>query len=1032
MRHFLIFSSILSLTLQADTISLFDGKTLDGWEGDKRYWSIEDGAITGKSTAESPCKQTTYLTYTKKQFANFELNLSFRFLTDTGNGGVQYRSQWQNKEKFTIKGYQADMETGANYSGILYEQDGRGIVAKRGQNIQISPSGKKTVSPKPIKDADKVSASIQKGKWNSYRVVADGNTLMHQINGFTTIRVEDNETNRSAVKGLLALQLHAGPPMTVQYKDIKMLELADSIEKPVKDSLTVADGFSIEKIYSVDKKTEGSWVSICFDDKGFLYTSDQYGSLFKITLKDGQISSKERVDNMGHAQGLCWAYGSLYVTSDKKGSAGVHRLTDTNNDGKFDKREFILPIRGGGEHGTHGLMKSPDGDGIYLIVGNHTHPPKDAVTSFNKNWAEDTLHPHFNDASGHAVGIKAPGGTLIKLSADGKKREIIATGMRNTYDIAASPTGSIFGYDSDMEWDIGTPWYRPTRVLHLVKGAEYGWRTGTAKWPEYYADSLGSVIDIGPGCPTGVLFGTGAKFPAKYQKALFILDWTFGKIYALHLSPDETTYSAKKEIFVSGRPLPVTDAAIGPDGAMYFTTGGRRLKSGVYRVSYTGNADTTSVATPAISDAQEKLKHIQKSTDVEALWNELGSDDRMLRYAARISLERLDINKWVKHYQMAGSPQHIITASLALSRNGAGAKIIFSKLLEIDFKQLNEAQKLEYLRAISLASIRTGKPVDTIQSELLKKLDSQYPSASSTLNRELCRVLVYLESAQVLKKTIFLMQSSVAIKEDIPQDLLIGNTKYAKDFKNMLKNQPDSQALHYALMLKNHKLGWDEATVRAYYKWLASAEMKSGGNSYKGFIKKIRSEAMKNLKPELLVIAKESSKIDTTAKPMVMAKGPGRAWTLEEATEAVKDLSKADIVNGKHMFQATLCARCHTHSKEGGSSGPDLTNLVNRFEKKDVLKAIIDPSEVISDQYTTTVFQLKDGATMQGKIMKEDEAHVHIAASAFDLTVLTPVLKSSIVKRTASTISTMPPSLINSLNPDELRDLMLYLTTQPK
>ena len=228
MKHIILITSILCISAQADSISLFDGKQLEGWEGDKKYWSVQDGTITGMSTAETPCKKTTYLTYTKTEFANFELTLSFRFLTDSGNSGIQYRSQWDNKKNFTIKGYQADMETGPKYSGILYDQGDRGIVAKRGQQVKISEKGKKTISPKAIQDADKVSASIQKGKWSTYRVVADGNTLTHQINGFTTVEVEDNDKARREAKGLLALQLHSGPAMTVQYKDIEILELPDT------------------------------------------------------------------------------------------------------------------------------------------------------------------------------------------------------------------------------------------------------------------------------------------------------------------------------------------------------------------------------------------------------------------------------------------------------------------------------------------------------------------------------------------------------------------------------------------------------------------------------------------------------------------------------------------------------------------------------------------------------------------------------------------------------------------------------------
>ncbi len=789
------------------------------------------------------------------------------------------------------------------------------------------------------------------------------------------------------------------------------------------------DYFTAEKIYSVNKATEGSWVSMCFDDKGNLFVCDQYGSLFKITLKEGKIATKVAIECKGHAQGLCWAYGSLYIVSSNPKEPGVYRLTDTKGDGKFDKQERIMDIVGGGEHGTHGLIKDPNGEGLVFVLGNHTHPPKDATAIDNRNWAEDTLHPQLDDASGHAVGIKAPGGTLIWLSPDGKKRKIISTGMRNTYDIAASPTGQIFGYDSDMEYDIGAPWYKPTRVYHYLEGGDYGWRSGTANWPMHYADSLGSVIDIGPGCPTGVVFGTGAKFPAKYQKSLFISDWTFGRIYALTLAEDGTTYSATKEVFVSGKPLPISDLVIGPDGAMYFLSGGRRLESALYRLSYTGSESTAAVPAEAVSAEQKKLKQIQGSKNIDEIWKALGSEDRMYRFAARVSLEQIPMEQWVAHYQKTTDALTIINASLALSRKKADSAVIFTKLLEVDYEKLNEAQKLDYIRAVSLACIRTGNPAEEIRAKLLKKFD-QYPSSSAILNRELCGILVYLESNTVLTKTLQMMTNSVVVKEDLSSDLLEGNDKYGKSFKDMLNNQPDAQGLHYALTLKNKKTGWNEATVREYYQWFKKAETKTGGYSYKGFLKNIRNEAMKMIKddPKLLALADEVSKASPIVEKIEVAKGPGRAWTLEEAKVAVADLSKADAVNGKKMFQAILCSRCHGHSGEWGGSGPELTQLANRFSKEDVLKAIINPSEVISDQYVTLNIHLKDKSVLTGKIMKEDEQHISLASNPFDLSVQAKVLKSTIDKRENSNVSAMPPSLINALNADELRDLMLFLT----
>jgi len=1030
-------------SLFADTISLFDGKTLDGWHGDRTFWSVQDGAITGESTAANPCKRTTYLTYTKDEFTNFELIVDFRLIAKKGNSGIQYRSQWHNKDLFQIKGYQADMETGNNYSGILYDQNGRGIVAKRGEHVVISPDGKKKVTPlADATSAQKAQASIKQGEWNTYRIVADGHTLTHQINGHTVTTTEDTDPQKRASKGLLAFQLHAGPAMKVQYKNVRMLELPDtptstasshsakkSANAPVASpAIKSLPGFRVTQLHAVDKKTEGSWAAMCFDDQGQLYVCDQYGSLYCITLKNGKITKKEAITSPGKAQGLCWAFGSLYLNSHANKVSGLYRLTDTNKDGTLDKTEYVLPLPYRGEHGPHGIIKTADGKGLYVILGNHTAPPATATSTSKKNWEEDTLHPHQPDARGHASKVRAPGGTLLRISPDGKKQQIISSGMRNTYDIAVSPTGDVFGYDSDMEWDIGTPWYKPTRVIHLIDGAEFGWRTGTSKWPDYYADSLGSVNDIGPGCPTGGVFGTNAKFPLKYRKALYVLDWTFGRIYALHLKPDGSTYSADRETFISGKPLPLTDAVIGPDGAMYFLTGGRRLQSFLYRVDYTGKEDTQGTISSTPSKIQDKHRKIQQSRDLNTLWPALASTDRTLRYSARVSLETLPVASWAQRFKDTTDAQTIITGSIAIARNKGDRQLTISKLLSLDFTKLSLTQQLEYLRATSLVFIRLGETDAATKTRFSQRLESSYPSADAYLNRELCRVLVYLDSSQIVSKTTFLMQSSVAVKEDISSEVLQGNDGYAKDFKAMLKNQPDAQAMHYALMLKNARIGWTPATVTAYYTWLNKAESKSGGKSYKGFINNIRKEALDKLPANLKAIAEKTPKYTPPTTPLPLAKGPGRMWTAKAALAAVSDLSKANVANGKKMFQATLCAQCHTHSGEGGNSGPELSNLGGRFSKNDMLTAIIKPSEVISDQYNFSILHLKDKSQVYGRIIKEDATHVFVASSAFNLTLQTPIEKSKIIKRTASPVSPMPPSLINSLNPDELRDLMLFLT----
>ena len=184
-------------------------------------------------------------------------------------------------------------------------------------------------------------------------------------------------------------------------------------------------------------------------------------------------------------------------------------------------------------------------------------------------------------------------------------------GFRNQFDLAFDQNGELHTYDSDMEWDQGTPWYVPTRINHVVSGGEYGWRNGAGKYPEFYPDNLPATLNIGPGSPTGVAFGYGAKFPAKYQEALYILDWSWGKLYAVHLKPEGSSYTATREEFLSGAPLPLTDAVIHPqDGAMYFAIGGRKVQSGLYRVTYTGKESTAPAKIPANPAAAFKLIRI--------------------------------------------------------------------------------------------------------------------------------------------------------------------------------------------------------------------------------------------------------------------------------------------------------------------------------------------------------------------------------------------------------------------------------------
>ena len=205
--------------------SIFDGKTLKGWNGDPKFWSVQDGAITGKTTKENPTKGNTFIIWEGKT-GNFDLRLDYKIIG--GNSGIQYRSfKADGPDEWRIGGYQADFEAGDTFSGICYGERFRGILSLRGKKtiLTVGDDGKLKKEVEDFaKDAD-IAKAIKKEDWNSYRIVARNFNLTHYINGVKTTQVIDRDRKTRRAEGWVALDLHAGPPMNVQFKNIRIKEL---------------------------------------------------------------------------------------------------------------------------------------------------------------------------------------------------------------------------------------------------------------------------------------------------------------------------------------------------------------------------------------------------------------------------------------------------------------------------------------------------------------------------------------------------------------------------------------------------------------------------------------------------------------------------------------------------------------------------------------------------------------------------------------------------------------------------------------
>ncbi|MDE0819512.1 MAG: DUF1080 domain-containing protein [Opitutales bacterium] len=217
-----------SLFAKDDFVSQFDGKTLNNWDGDPKFWSVKDGAITGITTKETPTRGNTFAIYTGDQkLTDFDLRIDFKIIG--GNSGIQYRSfkKAGNQDGWRIGGYQADFESGDRYSGICYGEAFRGILSLRGQKttLSLNDKGKLQKKSETFGDTNEIGKAVKKKEWNSYRIVADGFHFTHYINDVKTTELIDNDEKNRRADGLLALQLHAGPPMNVQFKSIKVKHL---------------------------------------------------------------------------------------------------------------------------------------------------------------------------------------------------------------------------------------------------------------------------------------------------------------------------------------------------------------------------------------------------------------------------------------------------------------------------------------------------------------------------------------------------------------------------------------------------------------------------------------------------------------------------------------------------------------------------------------------------------------------------------------------------------------------------------------
>ena len=818
--------------------------------------------------------------------------------------------------------------------------------------------------------------------------------------------------------------------------------------------LTLPEGFRSEVLFDPTKLDSSSWVSLAVDGQNGLFASDQHGALYHIKLppvggnpEDTEVTMLEL--ELGHAQGLLWAHNSLYaVVNSEEGvagrSSGLYRITDSDHDSVLDSVHMLVQFEGWGEHGPHGVVLGPDQTSLYLVAGNHTELPQKYNSIVPPVWQTDQLLPTLFDPRGHAADRKPPGGWIVRTDSLGSNMDLISTGYRNAYDLAFNEEGELFTFDSDMEWDLGMPWYRPIRVLHVTQGSEFGWRTGSGKWPDYYPDNLPSVADIGQGSPTGVLSGKNAAFPHKYRHGLFVFDWSFGTIYHIQLKARGSTYSGVVEEFLSGAPLPVTDGVIGHDGAFYFVTGGRGLSSFLFRVYYEHEVEAESNVTVERSPQQQLRRSLEvlhsEQSNPEALapaWRNLNHSDRFIRYAARIAIEHQPVSLWQSRALNESDPVRRIQAIIALARHTDSnvQEEELRALLTIDPATLSRAQELDLVRAIGLVGIRLGFPEGTLRTELIDRLQKYYPSGDEVLNREYGRLLAALAAPGLVRQ---MMSRLSELGSSHPaQPLLISgevagrSEQYGEAITDMRSNPPSPEEIELVMNLRVQKTGWTMELREDYFTWFHDAMRRSGGESYVGFLEDIRADAVEQLteaEKEALAGLVDSSP-GQSLSDLPQPKGPGRTWNRQQLDEVLhEELTKPrNFKHGEIMYAAVLCGTCHRMGTAGGSIGPDLTGVGSRFSQNEILAAIDSPSDEISDQYEASVLTLRDNTTVVGRVLREENDYIFVNQNPYDPSQEVGIQLSEVISRESSPVSTMPSRLLDRLNEQEVADLMAYL-----
>lgn len=850
---------------------------------------------------------------------------------------------------------------------------------------------------------------IRSGSGWQARVALDDSLPWQGVSVFGTVAAEYWEADRTA----------RITPFE-NYEQWRQASDQDSSADPAQ--FLLRPGFEMDRIREADQD-DGSWVSMAFDAAGRLTIGREDKGLLRMTLAgDGKsVAHVETIDDtLLECRGLAYTGDSLYAQANN--SKGLYRLDDVDGDGRFETSQLLREFPGGVGHGRNDLALGPD-RALYAIFGDSVDlPTRDVI---------DHTSP-FREAR---RGERTTEGHLMRFDPDGSRWHLLCGGLRNPFGIDFNIDGEAFTYDADAEFDMGSPWYRPTRLVHLVAGGDYGWRGRTNTWPPYDADHADFTLpagDIGKGSPTAVKSGANSGFPEQYRMAMFALDWAYGRVLACHLVPRGAGYVCRAESFLQGRPLNVTDLEFGPNGSLFLITGGRKTRSSLYRVRWTGSDVTPEeptlqqVARQEFSRSQrearrriaDSIRNDVKEQPVSDIWEWIGHPDPMLRDAARVALERQPIDQWEEIAFDESRPSWIVPAMLALARSDRSkyAPRILERLLELPIEAMSGYERSLLLETWSRCLATATSTQSDAHLATADRIASWFPDQGPP-------VIAPTGAGRTINHQLGLLAMRLDIPELIPRTLSL-----------LSRSRTQQDRMHALFVLRNRTEGWTGESRRIVFEALGDLDRTAlGGEGMPGFLKQLRDDLVATMsEPERIALGElimPGNELDlptlTIQRPLVKAWQSGDIDALLAASPGQPNLQR-----GRELFDVALCSRCHRSGEAGGVTGPDLTSVASRFGRHDILLSILEPSRVIDEKYRSEQVVTGDGRVIVGRLATGGDyrsTKLRLAPDPLKPLEMIEIDKRDIESHTLSSQSPMPAGLLDTLTIAEIADLLAYL-----